>query len=89
MRFLSEEARYVGVASGLETGIEKLEIGDTLFLCTDGLIGSDYEPDPSILAGFREILISDLSAKSKVEKMIGSALHRGEQDNVSCVVALF
>ena len=87
MRFLSDEARYVGVASGLETGIEKLEKDDILFLCTDGLIGSDYEPDPFILAGFREILISDVSTKSKVEKMIESALRRGEQDNVSCVVA--
>ena len=87
MRFLSDEARYVGVASGLETGIEKLEPGDILFLCSDGLIGSDYEPDPAILAGFREILFSELSVKWKVEKLIESALQRGEQDNISCLVA--
>lgn len=87
MMYLSNEARYVGVASGLETGIEKLESGDIVFLCTDGLIGSDCQPDPSILDGFRDILTSDLSIKSKAEKMIASALGRGEKDNISCVTA--
>ncbi|MDQ2692922.1 MAG: protein phosphatase 2C domain-containing protein [Chloroflexota bacterium] len=87
MRFLSEEARYVGVASGLETGIQTLESGDTLFLCTDGLIGSDYEPDPVILAELQQILASDECVRSKVETMIAAALRRGERDNISCVVA--
>ena len=87
MRYLSNEARYVGVASGLDTGIEKLEPGDVIFLCTDGLIGSDCEPEPSILAGFREILMSDLPLRLKVEKVIASALGRGETDNISCIVA--
>ncbi len=87
MRFLSEEARYVGVASGLETGIETLEPDDLVFLCTDGLIGSDYEPAQAILDELQAILISNLPVKSKVEKMIASALSRGEQDNISCVLA--
>lgn len=88
MRFLFDEARYVGVASGLETGIEKLDQGDIVFLCTDGLIGSDHEPEPSILAGLRNVLIGDLSLQMKVETIIASALARGEADNISCVVAL-
>lgn len=87
MRYLSNEARYVGVASGMETGIEKLESGDMIFLCTDGLMGSDCEPDPMVLGGFRELLVADLPLKSKVEQMIASALGRGETDNISCVVA--
>ena len=87
IKFLSDEARYVGVASGLESGIEKLESGDLLFLCTDGLIGSDREPDESVLTGIIEILISDSSLESKVEQVIGSALARGEEDNISCVIA--
>ncbi|HLO32788.1 MAG TPA: protein phosphatase 2C domain-containing protein [Anaerolineales bacterium] len=85
MRFLSDEARYVGVAGGLETGLEKLEPGDMVFLCTDGLIGSDYAPEQSILDEIRDILVSDLSIQMKVEKVIASALGRGERDNISCV----
>jgi serine/threonine protein phosphatase PrpC len=86
MRFLSSEARYVGVASGLATGIEKLESGDTIFLCTDGLVGSDCEPDPSILDGIKDILNSDLPLASRIEQVIVSALERGEEDNISGVV---
>lgn len=88
MRFLFSESHYVGVPSGLETGIEKLEAGDTVFLCTDGLIGSDREPEPSILEGIKEILVSDLPIASKVEQIIASALARGEEDNISCVMAI-
>lgn len=87
LRYLAEEARYVGVASGLETGIEPLEPGDMLFLCTDGLVGSDRDPDPSILMEFRKILASDVPVKAMVDRMIASALNRGERDNISCVVA--
>jgi serine/threonine protein phosphatase PrpC len=87
MRFLASEARYVGVASGLETGIEKLDSGDLLFLCTDGLVGSDCAPEPSILDGIRDVLASDLSPASKVERLISSALARGEMDNISCILA--
>jgi serine/threonine protein phosphatase PrpC len=88
MRFLSEEARYVGVASGLETGIELLQPDDLIFLCTDGLIGSDREPEPVILAEITEVLVSDMPLSSKVEQVIASALRRGEMDNISCVLAL-
>lgn len=87
LRYLAEEARYVGVASGLETGIEPLQPGDMLFLCTDGLVGSDRDPEPSILMGFRKIIASDLPATAMVEGMITSALGRGERDNVSCAIA--
>lgn len=87
MRFLSEEARYVGVASGLETGIEKLEQGDMVFLCTDGMVGSDYDPNPDILAELGRILSSEGRLKMKVDNMIGAALRRGERDNISCVLA--
>lgn len=87
MRFLTDEARYVGVASGLETGNEKLESKDVIFLCTDGLVGSDRQPDPFVLAGIAEILSSDVPIGSKVEGAIASALKRGEKDNISCVTA--
>ena len=87
MRFLSDEARYIGVASGLETGIEKLEPGDIVLLSTDGLIGSDVRPEQSILDEICAILTSASSLGSTVERMIASALARGEQDNISCLVA--
>jgi serine/threonine protein phosphatase PrpC len=87
MRFLTDEARYIGVASGLETGIVKLESGDIIFLCTDGLVGSDRDPDPAVLHRIREQLLSDLPLGNKVESIIASALARGEKDNISCVFA--
>lgn len=87
MRFLSDEARYVGVASGLETGIEELQTGDVVFLCTDGLAGSDRDPDPSVLDGIRDCLSSDVPPAFRVERLIASALARGETDNISCVLA--
>lgn len=87
IKFLSDEAGYVGVAGGLESGIEKLEVGDILFLCTDGLTGSDKEPDAAWLDVVIDILKSVLSLESKVERIIGSALARGEEDNISCVMA--
>jgi len=89
MKFLSDEARYVGVPSGLETGIEKLEPGDIIFLCTDGLIGSDREPEKAVLEEIKDILGSDQSLLSKAEKAVASALHRGEIDNISCVITQF
>jgi serine/threonine protein phosphatase PrpC len=88
MRYLTDEARYVGVANGLEAGMEKLESGDIIFMCTDGLIGSDRDPDPALLYGIRMLLMSDLPIASKAEKTIASALARGEKDNITCAVAL-
>jgi serine/threonine protein phosphatase PrpC len=88
MKYLTDDARYVGVANGLETGVEKLEPGDIVFLCTDGLIGVDRDPNPAQLYGIRMLLMSDLSIVSKVEKAIASALARGEKDNVTCLAAL-
>lgn len=88
MRFLTDEARYVGVASGLETGIENLESSDIVFLCTDGLVGSDTKPDPAVLYQIKMLLSSNLPFSSKVEKTIASALDRGEKDNITCLAAL-
>jgi Serine/threonine protein phosphatase len=88
MKFLSDEARYVGVPSGLETGIEKLEPGDIVFLCSDGLIGSDREPEQAVLEEIKDILAPDQPLLSKAEKAVASALNRGEIDNISCVVTL-
>ena len=87
MKYLTSEARYVGVANGLEMGIEKLEPGDIIFMCTDGLIGSDRDPNPALLYGIRMLLMSNLPIHSKVEKAIASALARGEKDNITCVAA--
>jgi serine/threonine protein phosphatase PrpC len=87
MRTLVDKARYVGVADGLETGMEKLESGDIVFLCTDGLIGADRDPNPAQLYGIRMLLLSDLPIESKVEKAIASALARGEKDNITCLAA--
>lgn len=87
MRFLADEARYTGVASGLETGIEKLERDDMIFLCTDGLVGSDSQPEQTILNQIMDLLTCDLSIESKVERLIATALSRGERDNISCVLA--
>jgi serine/threonine protein phosphatase PrpC len=88
MRYLTNEARYVGVANGLEMGIETMEPGDIIFMCTDGLIGSDRDPNPAILYGIRMLLMSGLPVVSKVERAIASALERREKDNVSCLAAL-
>jgi serine/threonine protein phosphatase PrpC len=88
MKTLVDKTRYVGVDGGLETGMEKLEPGDILFLCTDGLIGSDIEPDPALLYWIRMLLRSDMPPDSKVQKAIASALARGENDNITCLVAL-
>jgi serine/threonine protein phosphatase PrpC len=88
MKYLTDDARYVGVANGLETGVEKLEPGDIIFLCTDGLVGADRDPNPAQLYGIRMLLMSDLSIVSKVEKAIASALARGEKDNITCLAAL-
>jgi serine/threonine protein phosphatase PrpC len=88
MRFLTDEARSVGVASGLETGIEKLESTDIVFLCTDDLVGSDKEPDPVVLYRIKMLLASNLPFNSRVEKTIVSALDRGEKDNITGLAAL-
>ena len=87
MRTLVNKTRFAGVADGLETGTEKIEPGDIIFLCTDGLIGVDRDPNPAQLYGIRTMLLSDLPIDSKVEKLIASALSRGEKDNITCLAA--
>ncbi len=87
LKSLFGESRYIGVADGLETGIEKLQSGDILLLCTDGLIGSDERIPESVGEQIRTILTSVDSLENKVSNLIESALDRGERDNVSCILA--
>ena len=87
LRGLFGESRYIGVADGLETGIEKLQPGDMIFLCTDGLIGSDESVPEAVDTTFRKILAAVAPLEDKVSGLIKSALDRGESDNVSCILA--
>jgi serine/threonine protein phosphatase PrpC len=81
------ELGYIGVADGLETGIEKLKPGDMIFLCTDGLIGSDEEVPESVSQQIQAILHDPVLVERKIRQLIQSALDRGEKDNVSCILA--
>ena len=87
LKGLFGESRYIGVADGLETGIEKLQSGDIIILCTDGLIGSDERVPKSVGEKIRTILTSVDSLENKVISLIKSALDRGEKDNISCILA--
>jgi serine/threonine protein phosphatase PrpC len=86
LKSLFGESRYVGVADGLETGIEKLQPGDMIVLCTDGMIGSDEEVPESVSRKIKTILNSIAPLENKINKLIRSALDRGEKDNVACIV---
>jgi len=86
LKSLFGESRYVGVADGLETGIEKLQPGDMIVLCTDGMIGSDEEVPESVSQKIKTILNSIAPLEDKINKLIRSALDRGEKDNVACIV---
>ena len=86
LKSLFGESRYVGVADGLETGIEKLQPGDSIFLCTDGLIGSDEMVPDSVSQKIQAVLNSKAPMQNKINELIQSALDRGEKDNVSCIV---
>jgi serine/threonine protein phosphatase PrpC len=77
------ESSYIGVADGLETGIEKLQSGDLILLCTDGLIGSDEIMETTITT----ILTSPDHLENKVRNLIQSALDRPEIDNIACILA--
>jgi serine/threonine protein phosphatase PrpC len=87
LKGLFGESRYVGVADGLETGIEKLQPGDLILLGTDGLIGSDESVPEAVDTTFRKILAAVAPLEGKVSDLIKSALDRGETDNVSCILA--
>ena len=87
LKGLFGESRYIGVVDGLETGIEKLQSGDAVLLCTDGLIGSDTGIPEAVSQEIKTILSASVSLKEKVRNLIQSALDRGERDNVSCVLA--
>jgi serine/threonine protein phosphatase PrpC len=86
LKSLFGESRYVGVADGLETGIEKLQAGDRVILCTDGLIGSDEEVPELVGQKIRTVLNTVAPLEHKINELIKSALDRGEKDNVSCIV---
>jgi PPM family protein phosphatase len=87
LKSLFGESRYIGVADGLETGIEKLHSGDIILLCTDGLIGSDQSVPEIVDKNIRKVLATTASLDNLVRNMIKSALDRGETDNVSCIFA--
>jgi serine/threonine protein phosphatase PrpC len=87
LKSLFGESRYVGVADGLETGIEKLQPGDVIFLCTDGLIGSDEKVPESISQKIQTILNDVAPLENKINELIKSALDRAEKDNITCIVA--
>ena len=72
-----------GGALDLETGELRIEAGDTILLCTDGLY-SDLDPGTKT-----EILSSDRSIGKKLEKMIYEALAAGGRDNITVAAAEF
>lgn len=80
------DSRYIGVADGLETGVEKLQSGDMILLCTDGLIGSDESLPESVEKNITGILDNPGLLENKVRNLIQSALDRRERDNVSCIL---
>ena len=81
------DTRYIGVADGLETGIEKLQSGDMILLCTDGLIGSDEGVPEDVDTTIKKILTAVVPLEDKVTALIKFALDRGERDNISCILA--
>ena len=87
LKSLFGESRYIGVVDGLETGIEKLQSGDMILLCTDGLIGSDEGVPESVEKNITTILDNPDLLENKVRDLIQSALDRHERDNVSCILA--
>jgi serine/threonine protein phosphatase PrpC len=86
LKGLFGESRYVGVAEGLETGIEIMQPGDVIVLCTDGLIGSDEEMPELVRQKIQSIFSTVAPLENKINELIKSALDRGEKDNVACIV---
>jgi len=86
LKSLFGESRYIGVADGLETGIEKLYSGDIILLCTDGLIGSDERVPDAVDQNIKRILTTTALLEEKVMALITSALDRSERDNISCIL---
>jgi PPM family protein phosphatase len=61
----------------------RLQAGDRLLLCTDGL--TDMVPDPIIASVLRE----SKSARSVCQNLVDLALSKGGRDNITVVVAFF
>jgi serine/threonine protein phosphatase PrpC len=87
LKSLFGESRYIGVVDGLETGVEKLYAGDTILLCTDGLIGSDEGVPDFVDKNIKAILTTAVPLEQKVSNLIMSAIDRSESDNISCILA--
>jgi serine/threonine protein phosphatase PrpC len=86
LKSLFGESRYVGVADGLETGIERLQPHDRILLCTDGLIGSDELVPETVSQKIQAILKNVAPLEERIKDLIQFALERGEKDNVSCIL---
>lgn len=82
----SGDDRYLGVAAGLESGIERLTEGDTILLCTDGMIeprGSEHALTPIDLQPF---LTERGAPEEHIHALMDLALREGGNDNVACVL---
>lgn len=82
-----KEDQYVGVLFGIESGIENLESGSTLLLCTDGLVDSIKTEDDSYIDDIQTIIASSQSIEKKCRRLITVALEAGGKDNITCLIA--
>jgi serine/threonine protein phosphatase PrpC len=85
----SLNAYWLGMLSRMSdtTGVEKLYAGDTILLCTDGLIGSDEGVPDFVDKNIKAILTTAVPLEQKVSNLIMSAIDRSESDNISCILA--
>lgn len=73
----------VGTGPDLEPDLSylRLDEGDVLVVCSDGVSGALSEE------GMREILASRSSPRAACDALVEAALEAGSQDNATCVVA--
>jgi serine/threonine protein phosphatase PrpC len=74
--------RALGASEEVEIDIreQKLQNGDILLLCTDGLTGMVPEPE------IAEILQNDRDAQSTADRLVASANEHGGEDNVTVIL---
>lgn len=82
----SDDDHYLGVAAGLESGIETLTKGDTIFLCTDGMIEPRGSGHVLTSVELRPFLAERSSPEARVHTLIDLALSEGGNDNIACVL---
>jgi serine/threonine protein phosphatase PrpC len=85
----AEPDRYLGVAAGLESGMETIASGSSLLLCSDGLIepaGPEYKITPTEL---HSVLVSHDTPEVQVRTLMSRTLERGGGDNISCILTQF